>query len=94
MKKSLLGLIALMPFLVNAGDTTQPSTQTIFQSILTLKKIGVNTSPILNELSGTTKVELLNTIPQEIQNSDSSEIIDLRLLENDLKKSIHHTDEI
>jgi len=51
----------------------------------------VNTSPILNELSGTTKVELLNTIPQEIQNSDSSKIIDLRLLENDLKKSIHDT---
>lgn len=94
MKKSLLGLVALMPFLVNAGDCTQSSTQTIFQSILTLKKIGVNTSPILNELPGATKVELLNTIPQEIQNSDSSEIIDLRLLENDLKKSIHHTDEI
>lgn len=91
MKKNLLGLIALMPFLVNASDTTQPSNQTIFQSILTLKKIGVNTSPILNELSGTAKVELLNAIPQEIKNSDSSEEIDLRLLENDLKKSIHDT---
>jgi hypothetical protein len=88
--KCLLGLIAMLPFLVNA-NTTSPSNHAIVQSILNLSKVGVNTSPILDELPNSTKAELLNIIPQEIQNSDSSEIIDLRSLENDLKKSIHDT---
>ena len=88
--KCFFGLIAMLPFLVNA-NTTSPDSLAIVQSILNLTKVGVNTLPILEELPDSTKVELLNIIPQEIQNADSSEIIDLRLLENDLKKSIHDT---
>ena len=88
--KSFLGLIALLPVLVNA-TITSPNNLTIVKSIINLKKIGVNTSSIINELSDKTKEELLNTIPIEIQSSDNLEIIDLRSLENDLKISIHDT---
>lgn len=94
MKKCILGLVALVPFLVNATTVKSPSTQVIIQSILNLKKVGVNISPLLDEFTDSTKEELLDIIPQQVQNADSSEIIDLRLLENDLKKSIHDTDEL
>lgn len=88
MKKLLLGFVALIPFLVSAGDAIVLNSQELLNSILSLKNSGVETSSALKELSKDEKVELLDLVSKEIHNSDQ---IDLKELENELKKSIHDT---
>ncbi|MGZ3789773.1 MAG: hypothetical protein ACXVLQ_14685 [Bacteriovorax sp.] len=91
MKKRLFGLVVMLPFLANAGEV-KPSAKAAFQSILSLKKNGVSTLSILDRLSDNDKIDLLNLIPEQIQNTDNSaDEIDLRSLENELKSSIHDT---
>lgn len=93
MKKKLLSLLVFIPFLASANETTEqyPNSQTILLSILSLKKIGVQTSVIISVLPSKTKVELLNTIPKNIQISNPVEVIDLRALESELTYSIQQT---
>lgn len=89
MKNSIF-LLLLIPFIVNANEIGS-NIESTYNDLLALKKDGTDTSRVLKEVPTEIKIEILNSIDIDIQNSGDDEIIDLRSLETDLRASIHDT---
>jgi hypothetical protein len=79
-----------MPFIVNAfeiGSTAEAN----YHELMSLRKANIDTARILKEVPAEIKIEILNLIESDIQNSGNIEVVDLRSLETDLRASIHDT---